>query len=619
MSTAAERSKSTVRKTFERLSPRVHRFEGDTCCVYAISHGDHALLIDFGSGAVVQALDQIRIRHVDWVLLTHHHRDQCFGLCDAGAGAKVAVPGSERSSFADVESFWRRAPIFDLYDCVGMHNIVATNIQIDRTLGDYERFEWEDICITVYPTPGHTRGSVSYTAEIDGLLFAFTGDLIHSAGAVTTIHDLSWWYGGAEGFKCAVSSSTLLRQIRPDRLAPSHGEVITSPEAALTELEANLSRHIRCVERSYGQAPRPDEFAEGTFHQLSERLVAVTHTCANFYVLLGPDGQALFFDYGFGGEHHFKANFRFIEHSLDALRRRFGVERPSVVVPTHYHDDHVAGIAHLQQRFGTEVWAFEAFAEIIGSPERFRLPCLWPQPAAVSRRIGAGQTIEWHGARLTAHHAPGHTWYAAAYLGEIDGRRVAVTGDAVNQNAEGELWGGGPVYRNRLAVGDFAATARLLLDYSPELILTGHRGALEVRRADLRRFEAWAREFDATLLALAADPAALGLALDPDVVSVFPYQARGRPAGMIDVEVEVRNHLARAAVARVHLELPRGWMATPDAREAEIAGGESQRVRFSIEAPESAEAGTRHVIFASTVLDGRNLGPAAECLITLDR
>jgi glyoxylase-like metal-dependent hydrolase (beta-lactamase superfamily II) len=618
MSTAAERSDAAEREAFERLSPRVHRFEDDTCCVYAITSGDRALLIDFGSGAAVRALDQLGIRHVDWVLLTHHHRDQCFGLSDADAEVRLAVPASEHSSFAGVESFWQRAPIFDLYDCVGMHNVVAKNLDVDRALEDYERFEWEDLSITVYPTPGHTRGSVSYVAEIDGILFAFTGDLIHSAGAVTTIHDLSWWYGGAEGFKCAATSSALLRRIRPDRIAPSHGDVIAEPDAALSQLESNLLRHIRCVERSYGQPPRPDEFAEGSFQQLSERLVAVTHTCANFYVLLGPDGEALFFDYGFGGEHHFKANFRFIEHSLDTLRRRFGVERPSVVVPTHYHDDHVAGIAHLQRCFGTEVWAFDGFAEIIESPERFRLPCLWSEPIAISRRIAAGDTIEWQGVQLTAHRAPGHTWYAAAYLGEIDGRRVAVTGDAVNQNATGELWGGGPVYRNRLAVGDFAATAGLLLAYLPELVLTGHRGALAVSPDDLRGFDDWAREFDATLLALAADPEAPGLALDPDVVSVLPYQARGRAGGTVDVEVEVRNHLARAAEAHVHLGLPRGWTASPEDREAKIGAGETWRVGFSVAAPRSAAGGVRHVVFASATLDGRDLGPAAECLVVLD-
>ena len=63
--------------------------------------------------------------------------------------------------------------------------------------------------------------------------------------------------------------------------------------------------------------------------------------------------------------------------------------------------------------------------------------------------------------------APGHTWYAAAFLAEIDGRRVAVVGDAVSRDADGRFWGGGPVYRNRLGMDDFSATADLLLGYEP--------------------------------------------------------------------------------------------------------------------------------------------------------
>lgn len=563
------------------------------------------------------ALSQLGVTHVDWVLLTHHHRDQCFGLSGSRLDTKVAAPNSELSFFTDVQTFWQRAEVFDRYDCAAVNNVVGSDIRVDRALRDYERFEWGDLSISVYPAPGHTRGSVSYVAEIDGLLYAFTGDLIHSAGTVATVHDLSWWYGGAEGFKSAAMSSAMLRAICPDRLAPSHGGVITEPDPALVELESNLLRHIRCIEKPYGPAPRPDEFAEGSFQQLSDRLVAVTHTCANFYVLLGSDGEALFFDYGFAGEHHFKANFRFIEHSLEELRRRFGVERPSVVVPTHYHDDHVAGISHLQRRFGSEVWAFEAFADIIESPERYRLPCLWSQRITISRRISAGALIEWDGVRLTAHHAPGHTWYAAAFLGEIDGRRVAITGDAVGQTADGELWGGGPVYRNRLAVGDFATTAQLLLDYSPELVLTGHRGALTVSPEDLRGFRQWAREFDATLLALVADPEVPNLSLDPDFVSFLPYQVNGKRGETVEVEVEVRNHMCGAVEAIVELDLPSGWTTSPAANSVHIPLGQSQRLGFSISTPETAAHDHRHAVFASVVLGGRDFGPIAECLITL--
>jgi len=52
----------------------------DTCNVYILKSGDNALLIDFGDGTVLDALDKIGIKKIDWILFTHHHREQCQGI-----------------------------------------------------------------------------------------------------------------------------------------------------------------------------------------------------------------------------------------------------------------------------------------------------------------------------------------------------------------------------------------------------------------------------------------------------------------------------------------------------------------------------------------------------------
>jgi glyoxylase-like metal-dependent hydrolase (beta-lactamase superfamily II) len=598
------------------LSEHVYRYD-DTCNVYVLTSGDRALLIDLGAGGVLDELDTIGVNHVDWLLHTHHHRDQCSGHARLAVDTRVGVPASEEHAFADVERFWQTAPVYDLYDCAGIHNVVARDVRVDRALDDREVLEWEGLRLETLPTPGHTRGSVSYLVEVDGLLYAFSGDLIHSSGRVWTVHDLSWWYGGAEGYRCAAESAATLRRRAPDRLGPSHGPVLEDSDAALRELELNLRAHIRCIDPPRSAHTLGDDVGCGRFDQIGDRLVAVTHTCANFYVLLGDGGDALFFDYGFGGEHHFKANFRFVEHSLDVLRERFGMERPAVVVPTHYHDDHVAGIGFLQERFGTEVWAFEGFADLLERPWAYRIPCLWPRPLRVSRRIREGETITWNGIELTCRHAPGHTWYAAAYLGEIDGRRVAFAGDAVARDADGRLWGGGPVYRNRLGRDDFAATAELLLAYGPELLLTGHRGVVEVSPEDLVRFAAWAREFSDTLGSLLADPAGAGFQLDPDLVTCLPYQLTGVAGEPLEVGVEVRNPLPEAADALVRLVVPDGWSADPDAERVRIGPGSCGRVGFSVQPLPDAVRGVRHVAFAEVTLGPHRLGLAAEALIVL--
>src|SRR5437879_3065051 len=83
-------------KKLERILPHLHVY-AEACNVYVVHHGDRALLIDCGSGVVTDALSSIGIKSVDWVLFTHHHRDQCFGARGlADRGAQLAVPSHER-------------------------------------------------------------------------------------------------------------------------------------------------------------------------------------------------------------------------------------------------------------------------------------------------------------------------------------------------------------------------------------------------------------------------------------------------------------------------------------------------------------------------------------------
>lgn len=52
----------------------------DTCNVYVLRDGDSALLFDLGDGSVLSHLDEIGVKRVEWVLFTHHHREQCQGI-----------------------------------------------------------------------------------------------------------------------------------------------------------------------------------------------------------------------------------------------------------------------------------------------------------------------------------------------------------------------------------------------------------------------------------------------------------------------------------------------------------------------------------------------------------
>ena len=66
-------------KHHETYSDCRRRFSLDTCNVYVIRAGEQAILIDFGTGSVLEHLTDIGVKKVAWVLFTHHHREQVQG------------------------------------------------------------------------------------------------------------------------------------------------------------------------------------------------------------------------------------------------------------------------------------------------------------------------------------------------------------------------------------------------------------------------------------------------------------------------------------------------------------------------------------------------------------
>jgi glyoxylase-like metal-dependent hydrolase (beta-lactamase superfamily II) len=119
-----------------RLSDNLFLF-ADTCNVYVVRDGSRCVLIDFGSGKILDHLSALGITQVDWILHTHHHRDQCQGDHKAiERNIQIAVPAHERHLFADAENFWRNRRVYHLYYVRNDFNTITENIPVARGLSD---------------------------------------------------------------------------------------------------------------------------------------------------------------------------------------------------------------------------------------------------------------------------------------------------------------------------------------------------------------------------------------------------------------------------------------------------------------------------------------------------
>jgi glyoxylase-like metal-dependent hydrolase (beta-lactamase superfamily II) len=416
------------------LSDSLLLFE-DTCNAYALLDGDAALVVDPGSGEVLEALGEAGVE-VEWALHTHHHRDQCWGTHRlVEAGADVAVPEYERYLFEDVETFWESKRVYDNYNDRSTFYTLAESVPVAATLEDYSVFEWRGYEFEVVPAKGHTFGSSALFAEVDGREVGFTGDLIHAGGHLQTLHDMEYTYGDVKGVPLTLESLSAVESRSPDALLPSHGPPIDDPDG---DIEALRDRLMDLVDLGMVESGARAYLPEMEMEQLSSHLLwGGPWTCSNFYVVVSESGKALFIDYGLSMHHHQHIGqdredletTRFVEHHLDELSE-YGVTEFDVVVPTHIHDDHTCGIPHLQDHYDTECWALDDVAKVIEDPAAWSsTPCTFDKPVDVDRQFADGESFTWEEYEFDVYHAPGQTEFHSVVAVDVDGETVAFSGD----------------------------------------------------------------------------------------------------------------------------------------------------------------------------------------------
>ncbi len=596
-----------------KLNDNLWLFE-DTCNVYIVRDGSSAVLIDFGSGAVLDHLPALGISRVDWILHTHHHRDQCQG--DQKAVARripIAVPAHERHLFADAENFWRNRRVFHLYYMRNDFNTVTRNIPVERTLADYSTFRWGPLEFFVQPAPGHTPGSVALVASIGGKRAAFTGDLMYAPGKIQTLYDTQIGYGGSEGVDLAVYSLARLRELKPDLLCPSHGDPIPDPDAAIAETGRRLTEYHRF------QGGEPSEYHKG--FAVSPHLVAHHLTTASFYAILSDSGKAMFIDYGSASQIAFSTfekatpvndRLRFIEHSIAGLKRDYGVKSIDVAMPSHMHDDHLNGFPHLIRRYGTRVWCYENMVDVLQNPRGYNLGCILGEPFKVDRTFRHGERFKWEEFEFEVTHSPGHTEYQMALYVTLDGRRVAFTGDAFFETQRDGALRHNLIFRNHVENDSHLKSIRNLIEHEPELICPGHGRPYPVTRAVMEATEAKLRKQQQLFFDLLPEGEA-DFGLDPSWVSIYPYQIVGVPR---QLEIRVRNYKPSPMKLEVALVLPPGWRTEPDVLRFEVPARASGAHPLNVIVPRSWQApAPRFAITADVVADGKYLGQITEAVV----
>ncbi|HET9059698.1 MAG TPA: MBL fold metallo-hydrolase [Acidimicrobiales bacterium] len=591
----------------------------DTCNVYVVRSGDRAVIIDFGRGKVLDCLPELGVEHVDAVLVTHFHRDQVQGLHRAiAAGINVFVPPLERDLIHNAGNLWEKRQLNNDYDLRQDRFSLLYGVPVAGWVREYDWNVFGAFRVLVVPTPGHTVGSESYFVESDGKLIAFVGDLLYAAGKVWSLAATQWSYSGVEGLVATMSSCHEIGRHNTSVLLPSHGAPIRSPAPAL----ALVQRRLQVLVDNWVNHPwSVTDWYREPWQALSPHLLRNRSSVATSYALISDSGNALFIDFGYdicGGMlgQSDRAARRPLLTSLRQLRERFGVEHVETAIPTHYHDDHVAGFNLLHETWGTEIWATSDIADILEHPTHYDLPCLWHDPIPVQRVLEAGTTIAWREYELALYPLPGHTRYACAIAFEVDGRRVLATGDQQNGcwDAEGSRELLNYQYRNGFEIDDYVRSAELYKRLQPELMVSGHWKPKVVTPAYLdmllERGHELARAHRDLLPLEDADFGAAGFG-----ATIQPYRSELQKGETAELTVRIKNPFHEPSTAVVCLAVPNGWAVEPLNAEVDLAPGSEGEAGFKVIT--DGKPAHRARVAAELCVGERDFGQQAEALITV--
>jgi glyoxylase-like metal-dependent hydrolase (beta-lactamase superfamily II) len=613
----------------------------DTCNVYVLRDGDAALLINLGDGSVLEHLSEIGVKRVEWILFTDHHREQCQGASKFGPwrerGTRVAAPEVERALFERPLDF--RKMNVNLGDAFTIHgaSFVRPPIQpipLDRTFATNDTFVWRGREFTCMDTRGTSPGGMTYQLRENGQAFAFSGDVMLDGAKMHTWFDTEWDYGFAAGIKALRKSVARLSDSDIALLLPSHGPVVREPKAQLRKFAGKLERleklYVRGYDPEHGSVAYQDKVSKPTVvsnvWQVSPHLFKFKRPnfWPNFSLILSDNGRALLSDCGL-------LNEKLLDEALEGMRQHFGLKAIDAIVVSHMHGDHFLEAPHLREKWGAQIWALDNMVDKMEHPERFDYAApiqaygkrsadgLRITGVRVDRAFKSGESFEWEGKKFTIDWMPGQTEFALCLHGEIDGRKVAFTGDNIFGDPDNPTQTGHEAmvaHNSAILEEGYIYGAEYLKRLKPDLLMGGHSFVMDRPAKFIERYRKWAYEMRDAFQALSPEQD-YRYWFDPFWVRAEPYRVGVNPDETAEVKLHVRNFRARRQAHRIEIHTPPGLHAEPAVLEGTLAAESRQSFPICLRASADVGAGVRLVAFDVT-LDGQRYGERFDMILNVN-
>jgi metallo-beta-lactamase class B len=148
-------------------------------------------------------------------------------------------------------------------------------------------------------------------------------------------------------------------------------------------------------------------------HKVAENLYYVGTNFLASYLITTPQGHILV-------NPNYEESVPLIQASVEKLGFHF--RDVKIVLISHAHDDHCAGLARVKQLTGAKVMVMDQDAETVEKGGN------WKRPVKVDRELKDGDEVKLGGAALIAHLTPGHTPGCTTWTMRAENKDVVIVG-----------------------------------------------------------------------------------------------------------------------------------------------------------------------------------------------
>jgi glyoxylase-like metal-dependent hydrolase (beta-lactamase superfamily II) len=322
-------------------------------------------------------------------------------------------------------------------------------------------------------------------------------------------------------------------------------------------------------------------------------------------IVISETGEALLFDCG----------KEFTLERLQEAKAKFGIDRVDVIIPSHWHYDHVDGIAAIAKSEGAKVWVWEGLAEYIEHPEHFPTTCWTGKKINVDRILKENVEFEWGGYSFKVYHHPVHTEQQMGLYAKVDGLDFYFIADGTGFSKEG-VRASIHCYNGLSLSSGLLKSAQSFSEANPYICLPAHSNVFATNGEDKEEFKEWASKTTDAIKDL-LPPDNPDLAYDPYWASFYPARIHIKAGDKVEISLRLKNYSGKALTGKCRLKCYGDFTFENEVIAYEMKTGETKDFPVIVKSKKSAGKGI-HIITADIEYDNTVFAEFPQAYLQID-